>query len=394
MRHLSRLSLSLVAVLVAAADWPEWRGPARNGLVERSPALVSSFPGQSPTWLSEPIPGGDRGGRGSLVVAGGRVYGFASVAGEYDEVFCLNAETGKTVWKARLAGPGSEAGSSTPCIARDKVFIVGSGSRVHCLNAEKGTPIWDAKVERTTNRAVASSVAVVGKTVAVLADALTGFDADTGAVRWAQKRVTGHESSPARWAARDGEKVICNSARETHCVDPADGRVLWSVPGGGKSTPVVAQEYGGDFLINMSEGRKTGLSAYRLTDKGAVPLWTREATDRAASPVVFDGHVYAVAGGGNGHGARLLCVHLDTGKVAWDETIDFAEVSSPVVADGKLFAVCGTFLWVLQAGPEKYSVLSRADCRVTLCTSPALADGRLYVRQATAVACYDLRAAR
>jgi outer membrane protein assembly factor BamB len=394
MRCLSRLSFSLIAVLVAAADWPEWRGPGRNGLVERSPALVNSFPGQSPTWLSEAIPGGDRGGRGSLVVAAGRVYGLASVAGEYDEVFCLNAETGKSVWKTRLPGPGAEAGSSTPCIVGDRVFIIGSGNRVHCLNAEKGTSIWEARIERTANRAVASSVAVVGKTIVVLADALTGLDIDTGTVRWTQKRVTGYESSPARWAAKDGEKVICNSARETHCVDPADGKVLWSVPGGGKSTPVVAQEYGGDFLVNMSDGRKTGLSAYKLTDKGAVPLWTREATDRASSPVVFDGHVYAVAGGGNGHGARLLCVHLDTGKVAWDEAVDFAEVSSPVVADGKLFAVCGTFLWVLQAGPEKYSVLSQADCRVTLCTSPALADGRLYLRQANAVACYDLRAGR
>jgi hypothetical protein len=79
--------------------------------------------------------------------------------------------------------------------------------------------------------------------------------------------------------------------------------------------------------------------------------------------------------------------------VAWEEVVDFAEVSSPVVADGKVFAVCGTFLWLLQATPEKYSVLSQADYRITLCTSPTIVEGRLYVRQAYAVACYDLRAA-
>ena len=67
--------------------------------------------------------------------------------------------------------------------------------------------------------------------------------------------------------------VICNTDKETHGVDPADGRILWSVPGGGKSTPVVAQEYGGDFLLNMSDNRRTGLSAYRLTDKGPQKLW-------------------------------------------------------------------------------------------------------------------------
>ena len=384
-------AIALFAAGTTVADWPEWRGPGRNGLVERSPALVSSFPGQSPTWLSEAIPGGDRGGRGSPVVHAGRVYGLASVGGEYDEVFCLNAETGKTVWKARLPGGGSESGNSTPCIAGDKLYVIGSGVRVHCLSLDKGTPVWEAKLTRPANRAVASSVAVVGKVAVVLADALTGLDAGTGAVLWTQKKVAGHESSPARLSVRGREYVICNSARETHCVDPADGKVLWSVPGGGKSTPVVAQEYGGDFLINMSDGRRGGLSAYRLTDREPKPLWTVDASDRGSSPVAFDGHVYAVAGGAAGHGARLLCVHLDTGKVAWDETIDFAEVSSPIVADGKVFAVCGTFLWVLQASPERYSVLSRADCRVTLCTSPALADGRLIVRHANGIACYDLR---
>ena len=156
---------------------------------------------------------------------------------------------------------------------------------------------------------------------------------------------------------------------------------------------MVAQEYGGDFLLNLSDNRRNGLSAYRLTDKGPQKLWTLPESDRGSSPVVFDGHVYAIAGGSNGHGAHLLCVHLDTGKVAWEEVVDFAEVSSPVVADGKVFAVCGTFLSLLQATPEKYSVLSQADYRITLCTSPTIVEGRLYVRQANAVACYDLRSA-
>jgi outer membrane protein assembly factor BamB len=154
---------------------------------------------------------------------------------------------------------------------------------------------------------------------------------------------------------------------------------------------VVAQEYGGDFLINMSDTRKNGLSAYRLTDNGPQKLWTLPMSDRGSSPVAFDGHVYAVAGGGSGHSAHLMCVHLDTGKVAWDEVVDFAEVSSPIVADGKVFAVCGTFLWLLEATPEKYRVLSQANYRITLCTSPVIAEGRLYLRKANAVVCYDLR---
>ena len=375
--------------------WPQWRGPERNGLGPKNPPLTNSLTGLSPLWLAERIPSGDQGGRGGLILNAGRVYGLASASSKTtgaDEIFCLNAVTGKVIWNARYPETaGAGAGSSTPCIVKGKLYFVGSGSKVYCLNADSGSPIWEAKLSRSGKEPISSSIAVVGTTAVLLADVLTGLDAETGNVLWTQNKITGFETSPALWSLKGKDYVICNSHGESHCVDPADGKILWSVPGGDKSTPVVAQEYGGDFLLTMSENRKNGLSAYRLTDKGPQKLWTQKVSDRGSSPVVFDGHVYAIAGGSAGHGAHLVCVHLDTGKVAWDEVVDFAEVSSPVVADGKVFAVCGTFLLLLQATPEKYSVLSQADYRITLCTSPTIVDGRLYVRQANAVACYDLR---
>jgi outer membrane protein assembly factor BamB len=391
------VALGAGATVTSAADWPQWRGPGRNGLVDRSPPLTNSPASETPVWLSEPIASGDRGGRGSLVVHAGRVYGLTGIAAGADQsdvLFCLDAASGKTIWKTQLREPaGSETASATPCLSDGKLYVVGSGSTLYCLRADAGSHVWEAKLPRKDNKPIASSVAVVSGVAVLLADVLTGVDARTGNVLWTQDKISGFESSPARWDAAERSYVVCNSRFETHCVDPSRGEIVWSVPGGGKSTPVVAQEYGGDFLVNMSDGRKNGLSAYRLTPAGPQKLWSLPAFDRGASPVAFDGHVYAIAGGGNGHGARMLCVHLDTGKVAWDETIDFAEVSSPVVADGKLFAVCGTFLWLVQATPERYGVLSRTDCRITLCTSPAVADGRLYLRQANAVACYDLRSA-
>jgi outer membrane protein assembly factor BamB len=391
------VGLLFVTGSTTAADWPQWRGPDRNGLGPKSPALANSLTGLSPQWLADRIPSGDHGGRGGLIIHAGRVYGLASASSKAtgtDDVFCLDAANGKTIWMARFPETGGAgAGSSTPCIVHGKLYVVGSGSKAYCLNADSGRPIWEANLARSGKEPIASSIAVVGKVAVLLADVLTGLDAETGKVLWTQDKITGFESSPTQWSAKGRDYVICSTKGETHGVDPADGKVLWSVPGGGKSTPVVAQEYGGDFLLTMSDNRRYGLSAYRLTDKGPQKLWTLKESDRASSPVVFDGHVYAVAGGSNGHGAHLLCVHLDTGKVAWEEVVDFAEVSSPVVADGKVFAVCGTLLLLLQATPEKYSVLSQADYRIVLCTSPTIVEGRLYVRQANAVACYDLRSA-
>jgi outer membrane protein assembly factor BamB len=396
-RFLAIAGLLFVAGSAAAADWPQWRGPDRNGLGPKSPALANSLTGLSPLWLADRIPSGDQGGRGGLIIHDGKVYGLASVSSKStgtDEVFCLDDANGKTLWTARFPETGGAgAGSSTPCIAKGKLYVVGAGSKVYCVNADNGSPIWETKLSRSGKEPIASSIAVVGKAVVLLADVLTGLDAETGKVLWTQNKITGFESSPTQWTSKGRDYVICSTERETHAVDPTDGTIVWSVPGGGKSTPVVAREYGGDFLITMSSNRKNGLSAYRLTDKGPEKLWSLKASDRASSPVVFDGHVYAISGGSNGHGAHLLCVHVDTGKVAWEEVVDFAEVSSPVVADGKVFAVCGTLLALLQATPEKYSVLSQADYRIVLCTSPTVVAGRLYVRQANAIACYDLRSA-
>jgi outer membrane protein assembly factor BamB len=381
----------------AAADWPQWRGPSRNGLGPSGPALANTLTGLSPLWLSQRIPSGDQGGRGSLIVRAGKVYGVAGLSSKStvaDEVFCLDAADGKGVWSVELQESGvGQAGSATPCIVNDRIYVAGSGGKVYCLNADTGKPIWETKLARSGGEPIASSIAVAGKAAVLLADVLTGLDAETGKLLWTQSKVAGRESSPALWNANGRDYVVCNGAKETHCVDVADGRIVWSVPGGGKSTPVVAREYGGDFLVNLSDNRRGGLSAYRLTDEKPKHLWTLERTDRGSSPVVFDAHVYAVAGGGNGHGAHVLSAHLDTGKVAWEEVVEFAEVSSPAVVDGKVFVVCGTFLSLLQATPEKYAVLSQDDFRITLCTSPTLVDGRLYVRQVNAVACYDLRSA-
>jgi outer membrane protein assembly factor BamB len=377
-----------------ADDWPQWRGRERNGRAARSPALAARL--SQWAWRSEGLPSGEEGGRGSLAVDGGRVYGVtrgAAGGGPADEVFCLEAGTGALVWKTALAGrAGVEPSSTTPCLAGGRLYIAASTDRLHALDAVSGKELWSAPLERREKGAMASSVAVAAGAAVLLADALAAFDAETGKRLWTQEAVAGHQSSPAVWEAGDGRTfIIANGRLETACVEARSGKVVWTVPGGGLSTPAVASEYGGDFLVVLSGSRRSGLSAYRLEAAGPRRLWTVPVHDRGASPVIHDGHVYAIAGGGSGHGARAVCVHLDSGQVAWDEGIDFAEVSSPVIADGKILAVCGTFLRVIAATPEEYAVLSLTDTQATLCTSPALAGGRLFLRQASGVVAYDLR---
>ena len=208
--------LLFVTGSTTAADWPQWRGPDRNGLGPKRPALANSLAGLSPLWLADRIPSGDQGGRGGLIIHAGKVYGLASASSKSaatDDVFCLDAANGKTIWKTRLQETGgAEAGSSTPCIVKGKLYVVGSGSKAYCLNADSGSPIWEAKLSRSGKEPIASSIAVVGKVAVLLADVLTGLDAETGKVLWTQDQITGYESSPAQWNSKGRDYVICNSA--------------------------------------------------------------------------------------------------------------------------------------------------------------------------------------
>ena len=158
--------------------------------------------------------------------------------------------------------------------------------------------------------------------------------------------------------------------------------VVWTAEGGGPSTAAVS----GEHLAILTNQKETGLLAYRIGPEGARRLWTLpEVTDRGASPVVHGGHVYAVAS------SSTLCVSLSSGETAWEGKPGRGDICSPLVADGKLIAVLGgRTLALMRASPAGYELMAIHRLTGASCASPALAGGRLYVRLADGIACYDL----
>jgi len=515
--------LAMAAGWAAAADWPQWRGPERNGVAAQSPPLIDTFPQGGPklVWKSGKVPGGGEGGYGSLAVADGLVYAYSNtkysepletrtlsrqaleqlgwspdmpenlrakveearlsderaklegreaqawarnwvqknVAGDqrrfqplcfrrimegrnalplevlakldtikdkpfagqkeleqwfagngiadpwkraiqrhipastplaYDEVFCLDAATGKEVWKARYAGQHvGHSCSSTPCVARGRCYVQGSTGEILCLDAKTGKEIWRVKTKARAGNTLGSSVLVVDGVAVVQSGPLTAIDAETGQVLWEERRVSGDASSAICWRKDGSTYLLCNGGSQTFCLEPKTGKVLWGVPGGGPSTPVVAD----DVMVVFSSNAKAGLAAYRLSVEAAVKLWSVSFTDRGASPVVHEGHVYAFGGMNKG---RAVCVDLVSGAIAWDQKLPDTEINSPVVADGKLRVLVGmggkaSALSMVRATPEKHDLLGELKLPMLLCTSVAFAEGRMFVRLNDAVACYDVR---
>lgn len=384
MRYIGIVALALTAgaVLARETEWNQWRGPNRNGVAPDSPKLADDWGMKGPEqlWTSEPIPTGGDGGFSSFAVVGGKVYffvnwkRFANQGGAADVIVCLDANTGATLWMKNY--PGREYGygtSSTPCVYDGRVFAVG-GNGMYCLDAATGREIW--KVDSVGNE-LSSSPTVVGGVLVVGTGTLKGFDPATGKELWACPQAgngNGNNTSPGVWNTDKGPLLIVNMGRLT-CVNPKDGAVVWQGEGADcNSTPSIT----GDICIVGST-----VAAYKLLPDNAEKLFGSGLGDRGASQILSDGHVFAYSGG------ALRCLDL-TGKQLWEQGVG-GEISSPVLADGKLIAVCGDDkLVMIAATVENPAKFLEARIPAQGGSSPAIWDGKLYVRLKTGVACYDL----
>ncbi len=289
-----------------------------------------------------------------------------------DVMLCLDAKDGKELWKKEFPGKKSTWGASgSPCVVDGKMYSVSTTGHVYCLDAQTGEEVWKAKVG---DKGINSSPLVVDGSVVLFAGALTALDAGTGKVKWQAKKVSSGNASAALWKKDGKSYLICNGSKIA-CIDPADGKVLWEVPGGGSCTAAVA----GDHVLVL--GGK--LLAYKMGLEKAEKLWEAAVKDRGASPLIHEGHVYALAKG------RAVCVKLEDGSVAWDQKVGIGEISSPLMSDGKIFAFGNGGITVIAASPEKYTLLGTQKCAAARCTSPVISDGKVYIRTKSGLACYD-----
>ncbi|MEQ8790907.1 MAG: PQQ-like beta-propeller repeat protein [Pirellulaceae bacterium] len=351
---------------------------------------------------------------------------------EYKEiVYCLDAESGKLLWTNEQDSVYTRfAQSSSPAVIEGRLYVLGAGRVARCIDAASGKDLWDRQLPgEFRDEYLQSSFAVADGVAVVLCGALFGLDARTGDVLWENNDDESRtlHSSPAIYQAGDRQLIIANiPGGETICVNPKDGRTLWRVESqAGHSTPLVV----GDKLLTYGSSRKAGLRCFQLSPEGAEELWIcQRVADPGSSPVVVDGNVYVQGE------RRLACVDLATGDQMWMTDLDISNprYTSLVAADGKvLYAFEGVLCF--SADPQEYKQLmnARIDADGLLaeetafrrqlnmdelektaegqkeaeqlwrktfnnagplpCASPAIVDGRIYVRLKNGVACYDLR---
>jgi RNA polymerase sigma factor (sigma-70 family) len=310
-----------------------------------------------------------------------------------DTVLCLDALTGKEIWRREFPvvnyssiGPNWYfAASSTPTVSGDKCYATGSAG-LYCLAVKDGAVIWQTKLKSGSNSAplVLNGAVYVG-----LSEGTTAFNAANGQVLWTQPAASNCCSSPVLWTSGGKTYLICGGQGRVLFLEPEKGAALWGAHIGQDlyATPVIS----GDTMVTL--GSYSWLTAWKITPQKAEQIWSdgKALGDRGASPLVYQEHVYHPPAES---GRTLACLELKTGVRKWTQQIP-GGVCSPVVVDGKIIASVTDSTMMVKATPEKFEELGRISVPKGMGTfaSPAVAGGKLYMRLADGIVCYDLTAA-
>jgi outer membrane protein assembly factor BamB len=377
---------ALLAGAGPAADWTGFRGPAGAGVSPEAGLPVRWGKEEGLRWKAA-LPGR---GLSNPVIAGGRVY--VTACSGYREkrlhVLCLDEATGEKKWERQFTATGNTGcnpmtnmAAPTPVTDGKAVYALFATGDLAALGRD-GTLLWYRSLvsdypDVTNQVGMAASPVLAGGVLCLPLDNagdsfVAGLDARTGRNLWKIGRDrTINWVTPLVVGAGGKATVVFQTEAEALAVDPQTGKVRWRLKGSHSSIPSPAQ---GEGLVFLTGGE---LKAVRPRQDGSEPevLWKApRVTGGYTSPVYYRGLVYGVAD------VAAVCVGAADGKERWRQRIDGPFVASPVIGDGKLYAVNRKGRTYVVALGEKPKVLARNDLDDEFLATPAIANGSIYLR--------------
>lgn len=401
-------ALLLASAPALAADWPQWLGPGRDGA---TPEKVAPWKEELKILWRQPV--GE--GHGSPVIAGGRVYVHARVKDKNaEEVVAFDTGSGKEVWRTAyprapfesIFGTGPRA---TPLVAGDRVYAFGVTGILTALDTADGKKVWQVDTLKQFNAknlffGMSCSPILAGDKVLVNVGgkgaSVVAFDAGSGATAWQALDDPASYSSPIRLAEGKDEQVVFLTGKRLVSLNPADGKLVWDFPLVDRlfESSITPQRMGNLLLASSIT---YGTVALRLEKKNGKPVveqaWKSDGLTCYFSTPVAAGkeQVYLVTGSNPlaiTHEATLRCVELSTGKVLWSRPkVGTYHAALVRTGDGKLLLLEENgSLVLLEPNPKEYRELARAKVCGETWAHPAIADGRLYVRDKRELVCIQL----
>jgi outer membrane protein assembly factor BamB len=397
--------LLLLAPVLPGAEWPQWRGPARDG-------VLPSFkePGAWPERLNRKWKISAGQGHASPILAGGRIFILARRQNR-ETVSSVNPEDGKTLWTQSYEAPyrmsaaalkHGEGPKSTPVFSDGKVYTLGISGILSCFEAASGRPVWRKEFSRQfslTSPLYGSAMSPVVDRGLLIAHvggndsgALTAFDAATGEVKWSWNGDGPGYASPLVLDVGGTRQVVTQSQQNIVGVDAGSGALLWKIAfptpyAQNVVTPVVYR----DTLIFSGLGK--GVMAVTVSKSGgqwsAKQLWSNQDVSMYMSSPVLSGDL--LFGFSHKNKGQFFCLDAKTGATKWTGDPRQGDNAAMVLAGGALLLLKddGELIVARASGKgfepaRKYTVADSATW-----AHPLVIDGGIVIKDADSLALWS-----
>jgi len=383
----------------APDDWPQWRGPNRDG-ISKETGLLKSWPSDGPKVLWR-VPSGE--GYSGIVIANGRGYTLYGQSGSEFAV-CFDPANGKELWRFKSdALFGNDQGNgprSTPVVDGELVFNLSGNGKLHALNTKDGKAAWshDLRAEyggKIPTWGISTTPLVEGNLLIVDVGGKSGhsvmaFDKASGKVVWKSESDIPGYSAPIAITTNGVRQVLVFTGSGLVSVAPNDGKFFWRYDWETRydvnaATPVFIPP--DKIFISSGYGKGAALLQTQAGNGNATmrEVWkSREMKNHFSSSILHNNYLYGF------DDAFLTCLDIATGQPKWQQR-GFNK-GSLLFADSHLI-VLGEYgnLALVETTPAGYKEKANAQVLKGKCwTMPTLAGGKLYLRNQSEMLCLEV----
>jgi len=395
------LFLSTEIVAQVGADWPQWRGPNRDG-ISKETGLLKQWPEQGPPLVWKATGAG--GGYSSMSVANGRLYTMG-LRGDREFVIAFDIATGKEVWatphgKAYRDSRG-DGPRGTPTFEAGRLYSLGGNGDLSSIDAKTGKIIWSMNVLQkfggeNIGWGISESPLVIGEKLIVNAGgpgaSVVALNKKDGTLIWKSQNDKAGYSSGMPVQIGDTTQVVFFTHERVVGLDLKDGKLLWDYPRvannvANVATPVIR---GNRVFLSSDYGTGAGMLEIKADGKAQEVYFTKDMRNHHSSSILIGDHLYGFSS------SVLTAMRFDTGEVAWrDRSVG---KGSLVYADGHLYALSENgVVGLIEATPTGYVEKGRFRIQqdsLPTWTHPIVVGGRLYLRDQDTIYAYDVREKR
>ena len=406
MRGMRILMLAVVASCALAqqavgqdvANWPQWRGPNRDG-ISKETGLLKQWPAEGPPLVWKATGAG--GGYSSFSIANGKLYTMG-LRGDREFVIAFDVATGKEAWAtangSAFRNDRGDGPRGTPTVDGDRLYALGGSGDLSALYARTGKIIWTKNILREFGAAniewgISESPLVLGDKLLVNAGgpgaSIVALNKSDGSLIWKSQSDRAGYSSAIPLNVNGLTQVVFFTAQRAVGLDAKDGRLLWEYarPANNVANAATPIARANRVFISSDYGTGGGVVEIKPDNKAQEVWFSRDMKNHHSSSVLVGDYLYGFSS------SVLTAMKFDTGEIAWrDRSVG---KGSLVYADGNLYCLSENgVVGLVEATPTGYKEKGRFRIKqgsLPTWTHPVVAGGRLYLRDQDTIYAYDVR---